>query len=120
VEKGDFEKPLILYNRTRSRAEEQSARIGHSVVAKSFSEVIANADIIWSCLQDQKAVMETFEQLLALDLHGKLFLESSTIPSEATDNLAKRVLDAGAEFVSMPGLRLLMLTSNWRGTDIGR
>jgi len=102
VEKGDFERPLVLYNRTQSRAEEQSAKIGSSVVAKSLSEVIATSDIIWSCIQDEDAVMEIFEKLLGLDLHGKLFLESSTVPYKATDVLAQRVIKAGAEFVSMP------------------
>ncbi|CCD46066.1 hypothetical protein ACHAPC_002083 [Botrytis cinerea] len=102
VEKGEFEKPLILYNRTRSRAEEQSARIGHSIVSSSLSEVVSKADIIWSCIQNEEAVTEMFKSLSSFDIRGKLFVESSTIPAETADSLSKQILDAGAEFVSMP------------------
>lgn len=103
MEKGEFEGHLILYNRSQSRAEDHSANIGNSIVATSLSEVVSKADIIWSCVQNLDAVMETFEKLLDLDIRGKLFLESSTIPHAAVDILAKRVIEAGAEFVSMPG-----------------
>lgn len=99
-----MEKPIILYNRTQSKAEEQSERIGHSIVAQSLAEVISKSDIIWSCLQNETAVAETFEQILSLNVKGKLFLESSTIVPEHVDALAKRCIAAGAEYVSMPGL----------------
>lgn len=48
--------------------------------------------------------MECFEEILLQDLHGKLFLECSTISPHVANRLAKRVLSAGAEFVAMPGL----------------
>ena len=109
VAKGNIEKPLILYNRTRSRADEHSAKIGHSSVAATLEEAVVTSDIIWSCVQDQQAVTECFEKILTYDLHGKLFLECSTISPEVTNGLAKRVLSAGGEFVAMPGLRPQML-----------
>lgn len=104
VEKGNIENPLILYNRTKSRAESHSASIGHSTVADTLEEVVSKSDVIWSCLENQDAVLQVFDQILTHDIHGKIFLESSTIVPEVTDQLAKRVLDAGAEFVAMPGL----------------
>lgn len=106
VEKGKLEYPIILYNRTQSKAEEHSQRIGHSVVAQSLAEVISKSDIIWLALQDDVAVEETFAQILALDVKGKLFLESSTIVPKHVDDLAKRCIKAGAEYVSMPGLNI--------------
>lgn len=44
-----------------------------------------------------------FKSLSSFDIRGKLFVESSTIPAETADSLSKQILDAGAEFVSMPG-----------------
>ncbi|MCJ1243552.1 hypothetical protein MMC30_000749 [Trapelia coarctata] len=102
VAKGNIEEPLILYNRTRSRAEDHSAKIGHSTVAATLEEAVSKSDIIWSCVQDQEAVIQCFEKILTQDLHGKLFLECSTISPEVTNNLARRVLGARGEFVAMP------------------
>ena len=101
VAKADLEKPLILWNRTRKRAEEHSASIGHSTVAATVEDAVTKADIIWSCLQDQEA--ETFEEILEMDIRGKLFLESSTVLPDVTNRIAKHVEEAGAEFVAMPG-----------------
>ena len=56
-----------------------------------------------SGLQDQEAVTATFEEILKMDIRGKLFLESSTVIPEVTDQVAKEVEEAGAEFVAMPG-----------------
>ena len=103
VAKADLEKPLILWNRTRKRAEEHSASIGHSTVAATVKEAVTKADIIWSCLQDQEAVTEIFEEILEMDIRGKLFLESSTVLPDVTNRIAKQVEEAGAEFVAMPG-----------------
>jgi hypothetical protein len=41
--------------------------------------------------------------ILREDIKGKLFVECSTITSEAMDKLARRVLNAGGEFVALPG-----------------
>lgn len=112
VAKGQFAKPLIIYNRTKSRAEEQSTAIGQSVVVQSLSEVVSKADIIWSCVQNHEAVTEIFGGLLAQqDIRGKLFVESSTIPPEVADDLEKRIRSRGAEFVYMPGSKTSLACS---------
>ena len=46
---------------------------------------------------------ETFEEILKMDIRGKLFLESSTVVPDVTNRIAKEVEEAGAEFVAMPG-----------------
>ena len=104
VGKVNLEKPLILWNRTQQRAEEHSLKIGHSVVAATVKEAVTNTDIIWSSLQDQEAVEETFDEIFKMDIRGKLFLESSTVVPDVTNRIAKAVEEAGAEFVAMPGL----------------
>jgi 3-hydroxyisobutyrate dehydrogenase-like beta-hydroxyacid dehydrogenase len=47
--------------------------------------------------------METFNTILKEDVREKIFVECSTITPEATNELARRVLNAGGEFVAMPG-----------------
>lgn len=101
--KGNLSKSLILWNRTHRSAEETAARIGRSSAVESLSEVIAKSDIIWSCLYDQKATEEVYEEILELDLKAKLIIECSTVSPEGTSVLARKVLRAGAEFVAMPG-----------------
>jgi 3-hydroxyisobutyrate dehydrogenase-like beta-hydroxyacid dehydrogenase len=103
---GKLEKSLILWNRTSSRAYEHSTQIGNSVVAETIKDAISMSDIVWSCLADQDAVLETFELILKEDIKGKLFVECSTFTAEATNDLARKVIDSGGEFVAMPGKRL--------------
>jgi hypothetical protein len=103
---GKLEKSLILWNRTSSRAYEHSAQIGNSVVAETIKDAISMSDIVWSCLANQDAVLETFEMIFKEDIKGKLFVECSTMATEATNDLARRVIDSGGEFVAMPGKKL--------------
>lgn len=105
VQKGNLEKPLILWNRTASRAESLSARIGHSTVVDTVEEAVSRADIIWSCFMDTEVVRDIFEKILKLDIKGKLFVECSTIKPKDTNELAAQVEAAGGEFVAMPGMK---------------
>lgn len=105
VGKGEFERPLFIYNRTSSRAKELSHQIGHCVVADTIEEAVSKAEIIFSCLTDAVAVNEVFEKILAQDVGEKLFVECSTTQSEHTNELAKKVETAGAHFVAMPGIK---------------
>ena len=106
VENGDFERPLFLYNRTTSRAKALSAQIGHSVVASNVEEAVSEAEIIFSCLTDAAAVNETFETILMHSVQEKLFVECSTTQSEHTNELARKVEEAGGNFVAMPGTKV--------------
>ncbi len=103
VAKADLRSPLILYNRTRQRAEEHSSKIGDTVVARDLAELVFTCDVIWSCLEDEKAVFEIFTQILKLDFDGKLFIECSTILPDATRQLVQQIQDGGADLVAMPG-----------------
>ena len=103
VEKGNLDKPLILHNRTHSRALNHSQNIGYAVAVESVQEAVARADIIWTCLSDEGAVFETFDAIFQAGITGKLFVDCSTITSQGTNQLARRVRDAGADFVAIPG-----------------
>lgn len=45
-----------------------------------------------------------FATILENDVKGELFVECSTVTPEHTNILAAKVIGAGAEFVSMPGM----------------
>ena len=106
VLKGNLEKPLILWNRTPSRAASLSERIGHSNVAETVKDAVACSDIIFSCFADEQGVFETFDTALQVEVKGKLFVECSTVRPEDIDRVNKKVLDAGADLVAMPGMLL--------------
>ncbi|KAL6712851.1 hypothetical protein ACLMJK_009563 [Lecanora helva] len=102
VAKGHLKSPLIIYNRTQQRAEEHGSKIGNCVVARNLEELIDACDVIWTCLVDEEAVSEIFALILKLHIEGKLFVECSTIPPDATSQLAQHIQDKRASFVAMP------------------
>jgi len=105
VEKGDPSKPVIIFNRTNSRSEQLSKALGSgkTKVASSIEEAVNEADIIFTCVGDDKAIEETINTALKADkAKGKLFVDCSTIHPDTTDKLAKTITDAGAEFVACP------------------
>lgn len=106
VLKGNLEKPLILWNRTASRATSLSERIGHSSVAETVEDAVSRSDIIFSCFADEQGVFETFDAALKIEVKGKLFVECSTVRPENIDKINKNVRDAGADLIAMPGMLL--------------
>lgn len=103
VAKGNLTSPLILYNRTRSRAEQLAHALGNCTVASSAPKAVAGADIIFTCLTDDSAVLELFRQILEHDVAGKLFVNCSTTQPATSDDLAVMVEKHGAGIVTMPG-----------------
>jgi 3-hydroxyisobutyrate dehydrogenase-like beta-hydroxyacid dehydrogenase len=102
VQKGALANPLLLYNRTVSRATELSAQIGHSTVCTSIGEAVSEADIIFLCLGDDGAVKNTIAEAISGDVRGKLFVDCSTVHPDTTSAVASMVEDRGAYFVACP------------------
>ncbi|EPQ53130.1 hypothetical protein GLOTRDRAFT_79197 [Gloeophyllum trabeum ATCC 11539] len=105
IEKGNLSKPLIIYNRTRKRADDLSATTGgQTAVAATIAEAVARADIIFTCVGDDKAIADTLAQAVAgpARVRGKLFVDCSTVHPDTTAQLAKVCNAQGAEFVAMP------------------
>lgn len=105
VEKGNLDKPVIIYNRTAARAEKLSESLGSgkTKVFTDLTEAVKDADIIFTCVGDDKAIEETITTALKGDAKGKLFVDCSTVHPDTTDKLAKTINGAGAEFVACPG-----------------
>lgn len=104
VEKAKLDNPIIIFNRTAARAEKLSSSLpeGKTKVVKDLTEAVSAADIIFTCVGDDKAIEETIETALKGDAKGKLFVDCSTVHPDTTDKLAKTINGAGAEFVACP------------------
>jgi 3-hydroxyisobutyrate dehydrogenase-like beta-hydroxyacid dehydrogenase len=104
VEKGDLDKPLIIFNRTKKRADDLSQKLtsGKSIVASTIEEAVSKSDIIFTCVSDDAAINETVGSALKGYVKGKLFVDCSTVHPDTTNALAKRITASGAEFVACP------------------
>jgi 3-hydroxyisobutyrate dehydrogenase-like beta-hydroxyacid dehydrogenase len=102
VEKGNLDKPLILYNRTLQKAQDHSSKIGNSTVASSIQDATSKADIIFFCLGEDPSVLETLEEILKVDVKGKIIVDCSTVHPDTTMQEAKMVSDKGGSFVACP------------------
>ena len=107
VEKGDLDKPLIIFNRTQKRAIDLNAKLpsGKSVVASSLEEAVSKGDIIFTCLGDDAAIKDTIATAVKGTVNGKLFVDCSTVHPDTTNELAKSIQAQGAEMVACPGMR---------------
>ena len=105
VGKGNLENPLIMFNRTVSKATDLSSKLpsGKSVVAQSIDEAVSKADIIYTSMSNDVAAQENMGKILQNDVKGKLIVETSTVHPDTTNEMAKSVADKGAEMVACPG-----------------
>ena len=105
VEKGDFDKPLIIFNRTQQRAVDLVSKLppGKSIAASNVEEVVSRADVIFTCLGDDAAITNTISTALRGHVKGKLFVDCSTVHPDTTNLLATKIQEQGAEFVACPG-----------------
>jgi 3-hydroxyisobutyrate dehydrogenase-like beta-hydroxyacid dehydrogenase len=102
VEKGRLTQPLLLFNRTTSRASDLSSKIGRSNVASSIDDAVSRSDIIFICLGDDTAVETTLTKAIQGNVEGKLFVDCSTIHPDTTNKVARAVEEQGAHFVACP------------------
>jgi len=104
VEKGQLDKPLIIFNRTEKRATDLSKSLpsGKSTVASSIEYAISKSDIIFTCVGDDAAINETIDTALKGNAKGKLFVDCSTVHPDTTEGLAAKITAHGAEFVACP------------------
>ncbi|KAF2734538.1 hypothetical protein EJ04DRAFT_466378 [Polyplosphaeria fusca] len=105
VEKGNLDKPLLLYNRTKSRADDLAAQLGGAAKAQPVStleQLVTSADIIFLCLGEDPSVTATISTLLEHSVRGKLICDCSTVHPDTSNALESQITSAGGEFVAMP------------------
>ncbi|EEA21083.1 hypothetical protein TMatcc_001087 [Talaromyces marneffei ATCC 18224] len=107
VEKGSLSSPILLYNRTFSKAESHALTLGgssHAKAVRTIAEAVSPSDIIFTCVGDDAAVEEIFNTALkdGEDVSGKLFVDMSTIHPDTSRKLYTQISARGARFVSCP------------------
>lgn len=102
VEKGKLEKPLLIFNRTKSRADTLSSKIGHSSVASSITDLVDKSDIVFYCLGEDPSVIENVDKMLETSVKGKILVDCSTIHPDTTAQENEKITKAGGQFVAMP------------------
>lgn len=104
VAKGNLSSPLILYNRTQSRATDLSRVLAQPTkVASSVAEAVNPSSVIFTCLGDDAAVADTLNQALeSSDVSGKLFVDCSTVHPNTTRKYSSLLEKRGASFVACP------------------
>lgn len=102
VKKGNLDKPLIIYNRTTKRAEDLAAKIGHSTVSTSMSDLVSKADIIFYCLGEDPSVLAMVDELLKGNVSNKVLVDCSTVHPDTTAEEARKIKENGADFVACP------------------
>ncbi|KAK6074433.1 hypothetical protein SCUP234_08217 [Seiridium cupressi] len=100
----DGDKPLILYNRTASRAAALSEKLGSSrtKVVTTVEDAVKPADIIFICLASDNSSREVMSLALRNDVVGKVFVEVSSLHPDTAKELGAMVTAKGGEFVSSP------------------
>ncbi|KPI44145.1 putative oxido YfjR [Cyphellophora attinorum] len=102
VEKGNLTQKLLVYNRTTKRASDLVAKIGHAEVSTSLADLVSKADIIFYCLGDDAAVLDTVDELLKSDVTGKILVDCSTIHPDSTEKEAEKIKAKKGSFVACP------------------
>ncbi|MET1128563.1 MAG: NAD(P)-dependent oxidoreductase [Thermoproteota archaeon] len=92
---------VILWNRTREKAEAVASKIG-AKVAGSVEDAVGSAEYVVSFLSDDDAVVEVASRIPRSD--GLVYLEMSTITPKAARLLASHVESKGACFLHSPVL----------------
>lgn len=102
--KGQLDSPLLLFNRTTQRATDLSTKIaqGKSKVVDTVQAGASQADVIFICLANDKAVTATIDALVQSDIKGKVVVDCSTIHPDTTDAVAETLTSKGAAFVACP------------------
>ncbi|KAK9458768.1 NAD binding domain of 6-phosphogluconate dehydrogenase-domain-containing protein [Lipomyces oligophaga] len=102
--KGKLGSPLLLWNRTVSKADAFAASKANISVASSIHEAVSKSDIIFSCVSNDAAVEDLYSSVLSTPggIKGKIFAECSTIHPDTTRSVCSKATDAGAKFVAAP------------------
>ncbi|KAI8377422.1 NAD binding domain of 6-phosphogluconate dehydrogenase-domain-containing protein [Radiomyces spectabilis] len=99
--KYDGQPPLLAYNRTKARAEQLKEK--HPVQVVDSLAQVAQADIIFTCLLNDKAVQEVVQGLLDQGLkQNTILVEQSTIDPVLAQELASKVANVGAHYMACP------------------
>lgn len=92
--------PLLAFNRTQARAE--ALQKTHPVAVASTLEQLASAHIVFSCLLNDAAVVETLDTLLPHLKPDTILVEQSTISPALAQQYAAKAKASGVIYLACP------------------
>jgi len=96
IEQGE---ELVLYNRTKGKADNINAK-----EADSLQELIAEVDIAFMCLFDSPAVEQTLNELCKHNLDGKIIIDLTTNHFDYPESFYKMLKEKNASYLESPVL----------------
>lgn len=108
AERGPQSGPLLLYNRTTSRATTHATKLGQkSAVADTLTEAVSRSDLIFTCVGDDAALDAIVaaildDKALPQDLSSKTFVDCSTVHPDTSRKTEALFAARGAGFVACP------------------
>ena len=87
---------MMVWNRSADKARATGLK-----VAETPAELAAASEVVISMLADATAVNSVYAQMLPA-MHGRLFIEMSTVRPEVSTALAAKVRAAGGAFIECP------------------
>ncbi|PLB47925.1 oxidoreductase [Aspergillus steynii IBT 23096] len=105
--KGPQSSPLIVYNRTASKASTFAESLGpnKATVAQSLSDAVRASTISFICVGDDAALDQIITTLLSdssLDLTSKLIVDCSTVHPDTSRRIHTALTQRSAAFVACP------------------
>ena len=97
LEKAGF--PLFVYNRSVEKAEDFRSS---STVCETVSDLVNSADVIFTMLTNDVAVKAVYEEILNIDIKGKLFVDFSTISQKMSSEINNTVKAKEGSFIDAP------------------
>ena len=103
---------VVVWNRTPGKI------VAGAGVAGTPAEAAKNAEVVWLCVADTKAVEEVLFGANGVDgvlRAGMIVVDSSTIAPSASCSFAERIAAKGAQFVDAPvtGSKAAPSRANW-------
>jgi 3-hydroxyisobutyrate dehydrogenase-like beta-hydroxyacid dehydrogenase len=92
--------PLVVYNRTRSKADDLAQR--GAIVADSLAELGARCGLVFLCVNRTEDVRECLGELTRDATAGTLFVDHSTISPRAAVEIHEELKAQGFRFVDAP------------------
>lgn len=102
--KGPQTGPLLLYNRTASRATTHAESLSTAAKAVDLETAISSSDLIFICVGDDSALDAIVTNILSqsTDLSNKTFIDCSTVHPDTSRKTETRFESRGAGFVACP------------------
>lgn len=100
---GPMQEPVIVWNRTISKAERLAETSDKLVAARSLADAVAAADIVCICLIDDAAVDSTIDMAKAqTSVSGKVFVDMSTVHPDTNQAQSEKLAKVDAAYLACP------------------